>query len=230
MFLDSRYNNLKDDSGQPEVTADQLQSLAALFIRHNAQDVFGLHLVHGHFRIDEDMIMLGVGLGTGSPGYWTKPTKYANVDKDSIHGHIYVLSSENHFIAYEYREEPSADKWKQVHPSFFSELALHLVTKDLAGVLGLQVLDRPAVSSERMLEFILGGEATAMLREQDVNHGGIYRVTGWSFGQDEDGIISVKGNESHAKTTKGTHQVFIDGKPLPTLEAVTDVLYKEGII
>lgn len=105
MFLDSRYNNLKDDSGQPEVTADQLQSLAALFIRHNVQNVFGLHLVHGHFQIDEDVIMLGVGLGIGSPGYWTKPTKYVNVDKDSIHGHIYVLSSENHFIAYEYREE-----------------------------------------------------------------------------------------------------------------------------
>lgn len=224
-----RYNNLKDDSGQPEVTVNQLNSLAALFTRHDAQDVFGVHLVHGHFQIDEDMIMLGVDLGTDFPGYWTRPTKSTNVDTDSIHGHVYMLS-ENHFTPYEYRGGPSVSNWKQVHPSFFSELASYLATNDLAGVLGLQVLDRLAVSPERMLEFVLGGEGTAMLREQDVNHGGIYRVTGWSFGRDEDGIISVKGSESHAKTTKGTHQVFIDGKPLPTVEAVRDVLQKERII
>ncbi|KAL9124203.1 MAG: hypothetical protein Q9217_006445 [Psora testacea] len=225
-----RYNNLKDDSAQPEVTADQLQSLAELFTRYDAQDVFGVHLIHGHFHIDEDKIMLGVDLGTDSLGYWTKPTQSANIDKDDIHGHIYVLSSENQFVAYEYRGGPSTDNWKQVHTSFFPQLAQYLLTNNLAGVIGLQVLDRLAVSSERMLEFVLGGEGTAMLGEQDVNHGGIYRVTGWSFAQDEDGIISVKGSESHAKTTKGTHQVFTNGKPLPTVEAVRHVLRKEGIL
>ena len=123
--------------------------------------------------------MLGVGLGTDSPGFWTKPTKSASVDRNSIHGHRYVLSSlENRFIAYEYRGGPSTDDWKQVRPSFFSELAQYLVANDLAGVLRLQVLNRPTLSQERMLEFVLGGEATAMLREQDVNHEGIYRTTG----------------------------------------------------
>ena len=175
--------------------------------------------------------MLGVGLGTDSPGFWTKPTKSASVDRNSIHGHIYVMSLlENRFIAYEYRGGPSTDNWKQVHPSSFSELAQYVVANDLVGVLGLQVLDRPPLPQERMLEFVLGGEATVILREQDVNHGGIYRITGRSFGRDDDGIISVKGSESHAKTTKGTHQVFIDGKPLPTVEAVKDVLRKGGII
>ena len=230
-MIDLRYNNLKDDSRQPEVTESQLLSLGALFARNDAQDVFGLHLVHGHFQIDEDMIMLEVGLGTDSPGYWTKPTKSTSVDRNNIHGHIYVLSfSENRFIPYEYRGGPSTDSWKQVHPSFFSELAQYLVVNDLSGVLGLQVLNRPTLPQEQMLEFVLGEKATAILREQDVNHGGIYRTTGWSFGQNDDGIISVKGSESHAKTTKGTHQVFINGKPLPTVEAVKDVLRKEGVI
>ena len=45
-----------------------------------------------------------------------------------------------------------------------------------------------------MLEFALRGEGTAMLREQNVDHGGIYRTTGWSFAQDDDSIISVKGH------------------------------------
>jgi len=225
-----RYNQLKDDSGQPEVNAGHLQSLAELFTRHNAQDVFGVHLVHGHFQIGQDTIMLGVDLGTDSRGYWTQPTKYADVDRDNVHGHIYVLSSESHFVAYEYREGPAMDTAKQVHSSFFSQLAQHLVQNELAGVLGLQILDRQAACSETMLEFVLGEQGTAILREQDVNHGGIHRVTGWSFRQNKDGIVSVSGGESHAKTTRGTHQVFTGGMPLPTVEAVRNFLHEEGII
>ncbi len=79
-----------------------------------------------------------------------------------------------------------------------------------------------------MLKSVLGREGTVMLREQNVNHGG-YRITGWSFEQSEDGIISVKGGESHAKTVKGTHQVFTDGKSLPTVK-IQNVLHEEGAI
>ena len=69
---------------QPEVTESQLQSLAVPFIRNNAQGVFSLHLMCEHFRIDEDMIMLGVGLGKKPLGFWTKPMKSASVDRNSI--------------------------------------------------------------------------------------------------------------------------------------------------
>ena len=74
-----------------------------------------------------------------------------------------------------------------------------------AGVLGLQVPDRRLASSERMLGFVLGEEGTAMLRARDVNHGNIYQVTGQAFrlnGLCGDGIISVEGRESQAKTTR----------------------------
>ena len=81
-----------------------------------------------------------------------------------------------------------------------------------------------------MLEFIFSEEAMAILREQDVNHGGIYRITGWSFERGGDGIISVKGGESYAKTIRGTHQVFTGTKPLTNVEAVKDVLREKGII
>ena len=36
--------------------------------------------------------------------------------------------------------------------------------------------------------------------------------------------------ESHAKTTKGTHQVFVDGKALPDLAALMSLLKGEDII
>ena len=115
--------------------------------------------------------MLGVGLGTDSPGFWTKPAKSASVHRNSIHGHIYVmLSLENRFIAYEYPGGPSMDNWKQVHPSFL-ELAQYVVANDLAGVLGLQVLNRPPLPRERML-FVLGEEVTVMLRDSVSRHFG----------------------------------------------------------
>ncbi len=214
----------------PEVSEHHLQSLASLFIRHGTQDKFGLHLVHGHFKIDEDTIMLGSGFGENFSGSWTKPTRSMDVDRDKIHGHIYVLSIENQFIAYEYRKGASPVNKREMHPAFFDELTKYLARNDLAGLLGLQVLNSPTVLGERMLEFVLGREGTVMLGEQDVNHGGIYRITGWSFEQSEDGIISVKGGESHARTVRGTHQVFTDGKPLPTVEAVQKVLHEEGVI
>lgn len=49
--------------------------------------------------MDEDTIMLGSGFGENCSGSWTKPTRSMDVDRDKIHGHIYVLSIENQFIA-----------------------------------------------------------------------------------------------------------------------------------
>ncbi len=233
--------------------------------------------------------MLGSGFGENCSGSWTKPTRSMDVDRDKIHGHIYVLSIENQFIAYEYRKGASPVNKREMHPAFFDELTRYLARNGLAGLLGLQVLNSPTVLGERMLEFVLGREGTVMLGEQDVNHGGIYRITGWSFEQSEDGIVSVKGGEqdvnhggiyritgwsfeqsedgivsvkggeqdvnhggiyritgwsfeqsedgivsvkggeSHARTVRGTHQVFTGGKPLPTVEVVQKVLH-EGVI
>ena len=46
----------------------------------------------------------------------------------------------------------------------------------------------------------------------------------------KDGIVDFNGGESHAKTTKGTHQVFDGGKALPNLVALKSLLKGEGII
>lgn len=69
-----------------------------------------------------------------------------------------------------------------------------------------------------------------MLREQDVNHGGVYRVTGWNFEQNNDGVISAQGSEIHAMIMRDTHRVLLGGKPLPTVEAVQDAFQNEGVI
>lgn len=49
---------------------------------------------------------------------------------------------------------------KQGHSSFFLQLAEHLTQNKLSGVLGLQILDLEAASSDTMLEFVLGERGT----------------------------------------------------------------------
>lgn len=79
-----------------------------------------------------------------------------------------------------------------------------------------------------MLEFVLAGQGTIMVNEE-VASANIYRTTGWSFTRDEDGIVSVKGNETHAGVN-GKHEIFRDTKPLRNVDAVVDLLLQEGVI
>ncbi len=59
LSVEYRYNQLKEDSRQPQGSADQLPSLALLLIYHGVQNVFVVHLLHRHFQIGADTIMLG---------------------------------------------------------------------------------------------------------------------------------------------------------------------------
>lgn len=52
-------NCLVDDHEQPNVSQQHLNLLAELFIRHNVQGTFGVHLVHGDLKIPPKTIMLG---------------------------------------------------------------------------------------------------------------------------------------------------------------------------
>jgi hypothetical protein len=171
------------------------------------------------------MIMLGTSFADPS-GFFTKPTSIQNINLEDVHGHIFMLSPDNRLVAYEYREGPP-NEIAGTDPAFFQELIDYLQKNALASVLGLQVLC--GEPSEQMVEFVLKDVGTVMLDASEAKYGGIYRVTGWHADQ-KDGIVNFSGSESHAKTTKNTHQVFINGKALPDLAALKAVLKGEDII
>lgn len=83
-----------------------------------------------------------------------------------------------------------------------------------------------------MLEFVLAEQGTIIIEEETelVAHRDIHRVTGWSFTQGRDSIVSIKGNETHAGNLSGGHQVFTDGKPLRNIDAVLSLLLQEGVL
>lgn len=209
-FQESRglYNNLKDDSAQPEVAVEHVQNLAALFIRHNAEKVFGVHLIHGHFQIPEGTVMVGTNFQNPEMR-WTKPTDFNNLDVSSIHGHIFVLT-DGGFRAYEFQDGPLPDL-ASVHQDFLVEFARYITTNNLAGLLGLQVLGD--CNTRSMSEVILD-RATVMVDSSVVKNCTTYRVTGWTFESHNGKPLVCQKNETHASMTTGNHKVFNAGKLL----------------
>ncbi|TPX09025.1 uncharacterized protein E0L32_001714 [Thyridium curvatum] len=101
------YNTLRDDCDQPPVDGKHIQNLAAIFVRHNAQNVLGVHLIHGHFSIPEDTVLLGTNF-EGIKGRWARVTQVGNIDPTAVHGHIFVYGREG-LCAYEYQNGPLPD-------------------------------------------------------------------------------------------------------------------------
>ena len=47
------------------------------------------------------MVMLGTNFGNPS-GCWTKPTSIQDIDPYDIHGHVFMLFTDNRLVAHEY--------------------------------------------------------------------------------------------------------------------------------
>lgn len=218
------YNLLPGDEDQPQVQDIHLQELAGLFKRFNAHRKFGLHLIHGHFQIEEDKIMLGTSLNS-IRGCWTRPSSIADINLEEIHGHIFKLTASGEMQAYEYRQGPTVSLG-DVDPKFFEELVQYLQSNLLVDILGLQVLakDVPAMMSE----FVLADKGTVMLDERDVkNRGTPFRITGYVL--EEPSMTGFKDGETHAPTVRGTHQVFTNDK-IETENQLMATLRNEDIV
>lgn len=62
-----------------------------------------------------------------------------------------------------------------------------------------------------------------MLKKSKATYSRIYRVTSQSF-KENNSIISYKGNDIYAKTTKGTYRVFQDSKLFREISKLTKAL------
>lgn len=211
------YNGLLDDAEQPPVSQEHLQKLAELFVRHNAHKTLGVHLIHGHGKTPENTVMLGSNFENPS-GRWTKVMEIDAVDLSTIHGHIFVLTSDG-FIAYEYQDGPMPDL-SSVGEEFFADFIDYLITNGLTNLFGLQVLIDNM--GQTMWELILD-QGTVMLDATVVRGCSPTRITGWRFEARDGQPLVCTAGESHAKQASGEHKVFKAGKPQPKLSNVNDL-------
>lgn len=223
------YNNLADDEQLPEISLYHLHQLAQIFGRHNASG-FGLHRLHRHFRIAEDTLMLGSAFGDGSVRRWTRPVLFQELPTSQFYGHIYALSPDHRFVAYEFLEGAAPQGTTLVDDAFFEELIEYLVSHKLTSVLGLEVLGHDSDPYQQIFEFVIAGQATAMVLGEDLKFKSVFQITGWCLAVD-DGIFTFKGIVTHAEPPGGgKHQIFTDGKALPDIQSVVEVLRREGLV
>ena len=214
-----RYNTLPNSEELSlKIPHMHLQGLAQIFVKYNVHDRLGVHLIHGHAKVSTGHVMLGRNLKDPA-GCWTKPAPLKDVNLEEVHGHIFMLVGEDRFVAYEYVEGRATDL-SSIGSDFFKELATFVRLNGLEGTVGLQIRG-PA--TEDMIEFDFGECGTVMLNAHDTGHDTPFRTTGWVFDY-SDGVISYKGKEAHAPTTKGPHKVFIDGKLAPDAKALKSIL------
>jgi len=211
------YNRLPDDSQQPELLESHILDLAALFVRHHAQGIFGIHLAHAHFAIPENTVLLGVNHDIPHCR-WTKTTTIQTMDLSNVHGHIFVLTDHG-FHPYEYQIGPAPDL-SRVDSTFLPELAQFLDTNNLAILVGLQVID-PHPS--QMLELVLP-QGTIMLDASGLNGCVSTRQTGWKFETESGKPRVCQANESHGQTRTG-HEIYNKGDAHPKLETFQDLKY-----
>jgi hypothetical protein len=210
-----------------------ITGLKTLIKEFNVQKKFGFHLVHGHVKMAKGMVMVGKPMNN-LPGLWTRPIKADLLDLGALHGYVFVLGADSEFHPYEFRQGPPPPMTANDN-AFIAAVQKYLELNDLAGIIGIELLDQDTLS-KHMKEFVLSDtDGTVMLPADEVNPTEIYRTTGWNA---VEGIIDLKGNETaHAPTNKGTHQVFTDGKGLPDVggdfdaeEVIIEALRQAGIV
>ncbi|OJD23111.1 hypothetical protein ACJ73_05543 [Blastomyces percursus] len=210
------YNKLLDDSAQPPVADEHITHLVEIFVHHNAHDVLGIHLIHGHFNIPGGTVMLGTNFENPSLR-WAKVTDIDSIDPTSVHGHIFALTKDG-LCAYELQDGPLPNL-SHVGPRFLNDFTDYIVKNNLAGLIGLQVLGWGVRS---MSELILD-QGTVMLDSSCVKNTEPTRITGWRFESVNGNPRVCSANETHVQMTSGSHKVFNAGKPLPKLDNVEDL-------
>ncbi|KAK0717796.1 hypothetical protein B0T26DRAFT_599220, partial [Lasiosphaeria miniovina] len=170
------YNTLRGDADQLPVKEEHLQQLAELFVKYGVDKVFGIHLIHGHFNIEEGNVL--VGEDTTEPlCRWTKPVAIGSLDLDNLYGHTFVVTDKG-FRPYEYLVG-ALPNLTDLSNDFLPELVSFLQKNNLTEVLALEVLMQPLPST--MSEVVLGDQGTIMLEPSCLKDYHPFRRTGWAF-------------------------------------------------
>ncbi|KAK7906351.1 hypothetical protein PG985_016357 [Apiospora marii] len=188
------YNGLPSDGDQPNIE-EHMNGLAELFVKYQADKVFGIHLAHGHFAIKDHTVLVGKKPPGG--GRWTVPTAIDS-DPTNIHGHVFILTNTG-FHPYEYQVGCLPDL-ASVDLKFLPALANFIDRNGLRNVVALEVLDDPHTD---MTEIVFSN-TTVVINSSPLQGFTTLRQTGWVFTA-ENGNARVRqdGKQFHGRGPKG---------------------------
>lgn len=220
------HNSLRDDRAPlPTLEEPHRGALHLMLQRHNAQDVFCLHILHRHIHLEEGHHFVGHLEPLQEWDYrWTRSVSNEALDPSNIHGHIFQVTPDG-LQAYEYQVGPMPDM-SQVDDAFFSEFSSYLLKHRLESIVGLEVLI-PQYKDQRVAELILSGHQTLMVDLALLSKGDSSTITAWISNR-ESNELTV--GEVHVTERDGTHKTFNAGAPWPDLESIVNELQQAGII
>jgi hypothetical protein len=204
--------------------------LADIFTRHNVHEKFGIHLLHRHFWLPPNTIMVGE---TFLNPYcrWAKPTSN-RIDPDSLTGYLFALT-EDGWHPYEYQKDFKHHS-STLNTDFLREVTQYIQENDLSSQVGLQLLASPYDEMDDMTLELLLENSSIMFRFSNLVDCSPVRQTGWQFAlDDKNQPQTCQYNESHGTLPNGDHQVYNQGQFEPKFRdymQLKDALITKGVL
>jgi hypothetical protein len=200
------FNAIPDIHDQVDFPTDPafFTALSTAFQKHNVYKRFRLHLLHRHFVLPENCVMLKSDVDADISLMKIAPLD--SLQGIPVRGLLYFLNDTGSFQAYEYEQGDAID----IPPAFLEELSTILLEFKMEKVIALDVA---GVDTARDVlpnfEYVLGDTATVTV-QLDKKVEPHHRQTGFTF-LEKDGKLWHQFGEVYAEK-KNTHQVFYDGK------------------
>lgn len=154
MITSEQFNNIPLVETQPNIDK-HLNDIFDLFHKHNVAALYTPHLLHRHFELKPDHVMLSYALESDSRVHVTRPRLISDLKGSQIRAHLLYLNLEGKWQAYEY-EEGETPLW---NVEFLAEFKSFVLKHDLVK----QVALRSSPLTEPLMEYEIGSIGTAAL-------------------------------------------------------------------
>jgi hypothetical protein len=219
-----------DQLGHGNIPKYHIRQLADIFVRHNVQESFGIHLIHRHFTLPSNTVMVGEAY-YNPYCRWAKP-RSNNIEPESLTGYLFALT-EDQWHPYEYQKdfqfEPSS-----LNEEFLDEVTQYVLENDLSHKVALQLLGSPYDRMDDTTLELLLNDSSIMFRFSNLIDCSPVRQTGWQFALDgRNQPRTCQYNESHGTLPSGQHQVYNQGQLEPKFRDYThlkDALIEKGVL
>lgn len=118
LLTKQQFDRISDIHEQQEFTGEEVAAIGKIFHSHGVVHKYGLQLLHRHFTLPEETLVLTEPV---EPGILvSKVTPVDQVDLTNIRGQLYYLNDDGKFQAYEYEYGSPID----IPEAFLKDLAL----------------------------------------------------------------------------------------------------------
>ncbi len=205
----STFNTIKPFEEQEKAVDDDiLTTIAKIFVQNKMHHRYGAGILHRHQELKDGSVM--VHTVRNAEIDICQMQSLNSLDVSRLVPNSLFLNNEHNFQAFEYDIDGPDTAFDN---KFMAHLRDFLIANSLEKLIA--IIPNPAVDGglDDSVEFMhLNGRGTVRVPRQAGVDATEPVVTGWSFHENEQGIIECKGNNVCSPKVNGHHQVFQDSK------------------